>query len=100
MKRLKKNSLKALSMLAVLLLCIAVFAACDSKKEPSIADISALDKVFDGQAIDFVPSLSEGDGELTVEWYRGDEKLSQAPTEAGEYKLVIIVAESENFKAA
>lgn len=43
---------------------------------------------------------SNGDGAVTVEWYSGDTKLTEAPTNAGTYKVKLSVAATDNFTAA
>ena len=69
-----------------------------------------LDKLFDGTAVENPQVTVTGStGTITCEWYRKEEniagvvtwtKLATAPSEVGEYKVVVTVAGDENYTEA
>ena len=74
------------------------------KKTPSAGDFtftSPTSLIYDGQAkAATVSAEAEGMGEVTVEYYNGDTKLSGAPTAEGTYTVKVNVAEGDDYKAA
>ena len=74
------------------------------KKTPSAGDFtfkSPTSLIYDGQAkAATVSTETEGMGEVTVEYYNGDTKLSGAPTAEGTYTVKVNVAEGDDYKAA
>lgn len=96
---------------AILTLCtVFAFAACGNGNDGgsggtvltdgSVSNITSLDKVYDGKAVS-LPSYDKlGDGTISVEWYKGSELLPSAPVNAGTYKIVVKIAESDTYKAA
>ena len=61
-----------------------------------------LDKVYDGTplTIENDDYTVVGDGAVTLEWYKGTEKLESAPTASGEYSVKIVLSEGENYNGA
>ena len=74
------------------------------KNTPSAGDFTftpPTSPMYDGQAkAATVSTQHEGMGEVTVEYYNGDTKLSGAPTAEGTYTVKVNVAEGDKFKAA
>lgn len=74
------------------------------KKTPGAGDFTftpPTSLIYDGQAkAATVSTESEGMGEVTVEYYNGNTKLSGAPTAEGTYTVKINVAEGDDYKAA
>ena len=74
------------------------------KKTPSAGDFTftpPTSPMYDGQAkVATVFAEAEGMGEVTVEYYNGDTKLSGAPTAEGTYTVKVNVAEGDDYKAA
>jgi len=74
------------------------------KKTPAAGDFTftpPTSPMYDGQPkAATVTTEAEGMGEVTVEYYNGDTKLSGAPTAEGTYKVKINVAEGDGYKAA
>ena len=74
------------------------------KKTPAAGDFtftSPTSLIYDGQAkAATVSTEAEGMGEVTVEYYNGDTKLSGAPTAEGTYTVKVNVAEGDDYKAA
>ena len=74
------------------------------KKTPGAGDFtftSPTSLIYDGQVkAATVSTETEGMGEVTVEYYNGDTKLSGAPTAEGTYTVKVNVAEGDDYKAA
>ena len=74
------------------------------KKTPSAGDFTftpPTSPMYDGQPkAATVTTEAEGMGEVTVEYYNGDTKLSGAPTAEGTYTVKVNVAEGDDYKAA
>ena len=74
------------------------------KKTPGAGDFTftpPTSLIYDGQAkAATVSAKAEGMGEVTVEYYNGDTKLSGAPTAEGTYTVKVNVAEGDGYKAA
>lgn len=73
------------------------------KKTPGASDFTftpPTSPMYDGQAkAATVSALAEGMGEVTVEYYNGDTKLSGTPTAEGTYTVKVNVAEGDEYKA-
>ena len=73
----------------------------------SITINDKLDKVYDGQAVvEPQVTVTGSKGAVSIEWYQKEEtttkaitwkKLAAAPSAVGEYKVVVTVAEDENY---
>ncbi len=65
---------------------------------------STLDKTYDGTAVFAPVYATTGDGNVTVTWYSVEgetaTQLSEAPVNAGDYKVVVTISESTNYTAA
>ena len=74
------------------------------KKTPGAGDFTftpPTSPMYDGQPkAATVTTEAEGMGEVTVEYYNGDTKLSGAPTAEGTYTVKVNVAEGDDYKAA
>ncbi|SDW15264.1 Listeria/Bacterioides repeat-containing protein [Lachnospiraceae bacterium KHCPX20] len=74
------------------------------KKTPAAGDFAftpPTSPMYDGQPkAATVSTEAEGMGEVTVEYYNGDTKLSGAPTAEGTYTVKVNVAEGDDYKAA
>ena len=77
------------------------------KQSSSIIINDDLNKVYDGQAVaEPQVTVTGSKGAVTFEWYQKEEtatkavtwtKLATAPSAVGEYKVVVTVAEDENY---
>ena len=92
------------------------YAGIEVEKEFTISQATSsvtitveLDKVYDGQSvIEPQVSVTGSTGAITYEWYKKEEsttrtttwtKLATAPSEVGNYKVVVTVAGDGNFEA-
>ena len=93
-----------LSVFLSLVLIISGFLSLTIKKTPSAGDFTftpPTSPMYDGQPkAATVTTEAEGMGEVTVEYYNGDTKLSGAPTAEGTYTVKVNVAEGDDYKAA
>ena len=72
-----------------------------TKAAPSleITNEAELNRTYDGTSVAAEYSTN-GDGAVTVEYYKDDTKLNAAPTDAGTYKVIVNLAEGTNYEAA
>ncbi|MEG0944672.1 MAG: YDG domain-containing protein, partial [Angelakisella sp.] len=58
-------------------------------------------KVYDGTCV-ADPSVEKNspDGEVSFVWYRGEDRLVEAPTEAGSYRVVAVMTAGHNYTEA
>ena len=93
------------------------YAGSEVEKEFTISQAASsvtitveLDKVYDGQpVVEPQVTVTGSTGAITYEWYKQEEsetrattwtQLTEAPSEVGSYKVVVIVAGDENYEAA
>ena len=61
-------------------------------------DSESLDRIVDGKPADApLYTKLQGDGLVRIVWYCGDTVLDGAPTEAGDYRVVVVLAETLGF---
>ncbi len=72
-----------------------------TKATPSltITNEAALNRIYDGKTI-AAKYTTNGDGVVTVEYYKDSAKLNAAPTDAWTYKVIVSLAEGTNYEAA
>lgn len=72
-----------------------------AKATPSLAitNEAALNRIYDGKMI-AAEYTTNGDGVVTVEYYKDSAKLNAAPTDAWTYKVIVSLAEGTNYEAA
>ena len=87
---------------------------CGATKEESIPALDvvpstvvfsselSLDKVYDSSPVTLTSShySTTGNGEVTVEWYQGENKLDDAPALPGDYSVKISISASEGYSSA
>ncbi len=99
---MKKRILNFALAFCMILASAFALVACGSKNllDATISDIPSLDKVYDGVAVSLETPTTNSDGELKVHWFQGNTQLDNAPANAGSYKVVVSVQETETYKAA
>ena len=65
-----------------------------------ITNKEKLGKIYDGTPIIDPTYEKNGDGDVTIEYYKNEVLLSEKPTNAGVYKVKAILKESENYSEA
>ncbi len=69
-----------------------------SKATPIVSANTYLNKTYDAlPAVMASQPTSNSDGEITIEYYQGNTRLDTAPTNAGDYILVINIEETDTF---
>ena len=64
-----------------------------------ITDIGTISKTYDGEPVGMPSYTVKGDGTVTVEFYKGEQKLKEAPRAVGDYIVKIILSEGKNYGA-
>ena len=68
------------------------------KGESNIYDITNLTQEYSGKPINEPKYKTVGDGEVSIEWWQGETLLSEAPSAIGEYKIVLKISETADYK--
>lgn len=69
----------------------------ESNKKKSTLEVTMNGKTYDGTAVAAPTYTTNSSGSVTVEWYSGNDKLDAAPSNAGTYKVKVIVAENDDY---
>lgn len=75
-----------------------LFAITITKQTENLS-LNALGKVYDGTPVEAVVTKTNTN-EATIKWYKGETELGSAPTNAGQYKIVVTTQESATVKGA
>lgn len=71
-----------------------------SCREDTTITASDVTATYNGGAVAVTYTTNNKEGAATVTYYKGADKLTSAPVDAGEYTAVIAIAASENYNAA
>ena len=67
----------------------------ETDKEPANLQVSDISKTYDGTPVAEPTVTFDGVGAENFAYYKGDERLTERPTDAGTYKVVVTVEETE-----
>lgn len=73
------------------------FTITKAASQLSFLDSALFEKDYDNLAAITPEFIHYGDGEIAVEWYKDDVKLTEAPSNAGNYLIKIIKAETQEY---
>ena len=71
----------------------------ETDKLPANLQVEDISKVYDGTPVAEPKILFDGVGSESFEYWQGDTKLSEKPTDAGTYKVVVTIFETETHAA-
>ena len=71
-----------------------------SSKTDTTITANNVNVTYNGSAVTVQYTTNNKEGAATVTYYKGANKLTSAPVDAGEYTAVIAIASSENYNAA
>ena len=69
----------------------------ESNKQTSTLNVTMAGKTYDGTPVAAPVYTTNSSGSVTIEWYSGNDKLASAPSNAGTYKVKVIVAENDDY---
>ena len=67
----------------------------ETDKAPANLQVSDISKTYDGTSVAEPTVTFDGVGGENFAYYKGDEKLNERPTDAGTYKVVVTVGETD-----
>ena len=67
----------------------------ETDKAPASLQVSEISKTYDGTPVAEPTVTFDGRGTEAFAYYKGDEKLTERPTDAGTYKVVVTVDETD-----
>ena len=71
----------------------------ETDKLPANLQVEDISKVYDGTPVSEPEILFDGVGGELFEYWQGDTKLSEKPTDAGTYKVIVTIFETETHAA-